>query len=51
MDQPIESIKPLYRAAKAAGLRRKAHVGEWGTADDAFMSLCRPAFSVPKGWR
>lgn len=32
--QPIEAFKPLYRNAKARGLRLKAHVGEWGTADD-----------------
>jgi len=32
--QPIEVFKPLYRSAKAAGLRLKAHVGEFGTADD-----------------
>jgi adenosine deaminase len=32
--QPIETFVPLYRKAKAAGLRLKAHVGEWGTADD-----------------
>jgi adenosine deaminase len=35
--QPIERFKPLYRMAKACGLRLKAHVGEWGTADD----VCR----------
>jgi adenosine deaminase len=32
--QPIEKFVPLYRKAKTAGLRLKAHVGEWGTADD-----------------
>jgi adenosine deaminase len=32
--QPIEVFRPLYRKAKARGLRLKAHVGEWGTADD-----------------
>jgi adenosine deaminase len=31
--QPIEDFKPIYRMAKAAGLRLKAHVGEWGDAD------------------
>lgn len=30
--QPVEVFKPLYRMAKAAGLRLKAHVGEWGDA-------------------
>jgi adenosine deaminase len=32
--QPIEVFQPLYRAAKSKGMRLKAHVGEWGTADD-----------------
>ncbi|HKM35531.1 MAG TPA: adenosine deaminase [Lachnospiraceae bacterium] len=32
--QPIQSFKPLYRKAKANGFRLKAHVGEFGTADD-----------------
>lgn len=32
--QPIGTFKLLYRMAKAKGLRLKAHVGEWGTADD-----------------
>jgi adenosine deaminase len=32
--QPIEAFQPLYRAAKNRGMRLKAHVGEWGTADD-----------------
>jgi adenosine deaminase len=32
--QPIEMFKPLYRAAKNQGMRLKAHIGEWGTADD-----------------
>jgi adenosine deaminase len=31
--QPIEAFKPLYRMAKEAGLRLKAHAGEWGDAD------------------
>jgi adenosine deaminase len=31
--QPVEAFKPLYRMAKQAGLRLKAHVGEWGDAD------------------
>jgi adenosine deaminase len=31
--QPIENFKPLYRLAKADGLRLKAHAGEWGDAD------------------
>lgn len=32
--QPIERFKPIYRRAKREGLRLKAHVGEWGTAED-----------------
>lgn len=32
--QPIENFIPIYRRAKEVGLRLKAHVGEWGTADD-----------------
>ncbi len=32
--QPIDRFKPIYRRAKAEGLRLKAHVGEWGTAED-----------------
>jgi len=32
--QPIEVFRPLYRIAKVRGMRLKAHVGEWGTADD-----------------
>ena len=32
--QPIENCIPIYRRAKAEGLRLKAHVGEWGTAED-----------------
>jgi adenosine deaminase len=37
--QPIEVFKPVYRRAKAAGLRLKAHVGEWGAADDVWRAL------------
>ena len=32
--QPIENFIPIYKLAKANGLRLKAHIGEWGTADD-----------------
>ncbi len=32
--QPIENFKSIYCRAKSEGLRLKAHVGEWGTADD-----------------
>ncbi len=37
--QPIERFVPLYRKAKAYGLRLKAHVGEWGTADDVWRAV------------
>ncbi len=37
--QPIEKFVPVYRRAKAAGLRLKAHVGEWGTADDVWRAV------------
>ena len=32
--QPIENFIPIYRKAKNQGLRVKAHIGEWGTAND-----------------
>jgi adenosine deaminase len=37
--QPIEAFAPLYRNAKARGLTLKAHVGEWGTADDVWRAV------------
>lgn len=37
--QPIGVFKPIYRAAVAKGLRLKAHVGEWGTADDVWQAV------------
>jgi adenosine deaminase len=37
--QPIEVFEPVYRRARAAGLRLKAHVGEWGTADDVWRAV------------
>jgi adenosine deaminase len=37
--QPIGVFKPIYRAARAKGLRLKAHVGEWGTADDVWQAV------------
>jgi hypothetical protein len=39
MVRPIEEFVPVYRAAKAAGLRLRAHVGEWGTADDVVRAV------------
>ena len=32
--QPIENFKAIYRRVKSEGLRLKAHVGEWGKAED-----------------
>lgn len=37
--QPIEVFRPVYRRARAAGLRLKAHVGEWGSADDVLRAV------------
>ncbi len=37
--QPVEAFVALYRRAQAAGLRLKAHVGEWGTADDVWRAV------------
>lgn len=37
--QPIEVFAPVYRRAKAAGLKLKCHVGEWGTADDVWRAV------------
>lgn len=37
--QPIKSFKPLYRKAKEYGVRLKAHVGEFGTADDVMEAV------------
>lgn len=39
--QPIEAFVPVYHRAKAAGLKLKAHVGEWGTADDVWRAVER----------
>jgi len=32
--QPIENFIPIYKKAKKHGLKLKAHIGEWGTAED-----------------
>ena len=37
--QPIETFQPLYRACRDRGMRLKAHVGEWGTADDVWRAV------------
>ncbi len=39
LSQPIEDFTPLYRMARAAGLRLKAHVGEWGPADTVWRAV------------
>lgn len=37
--QPIENFVPIYRKAKDCGLRLKAHIGEWGTAEDVVQGV------------
>ncbi len=37
--QPIERFIPIYQLAKENGLRLKAHIGEWGTADDIINGI------------
>lgn len=37
--QPIENFIPIYKLAKANGLRLKAHIGEWGTAVDIYKGV------------
>ncbi len=37
--QPIENFIPIYEKAKEQGLRLKAHVGEWGTANDIEQAI------------
>jgi len=36
---PIENLVPLYRKAEAHGLKLKAHVGEFGSADDIMRAV------------
>ncbi len=36
---PIEDFIPLYRKAEAMGLKLKAHVGEFGSADDIMRAV------------
>lgn len=38
-EQPIKNFKKIYRKAKENGLRLKAHVGEFGTADDVMKAV------------
>lgn len=37
--QPIENFIPIYRKAEENGLVLKAHVGEWGTAQDILTAV------------
>lgn len=37
--QPIGNFVPIYERAKEYGLRLKAHVGEWGTAEDVMEAV------------
>lgn len=37
--QPIACFQPVYRKAKQHGLKLKAHVGEFGTADDVMGAV------------
>lgn len=37
--QPIENFVPIYKKAKENGLRLKAHIGEWGTAQDVLRGI------------
>lgn len=37
--QAIENFKGIYRKAKSKGLKLKAHVGEWGTAEDVRQAV------------
>lgn len=37
--QPIENFIPIYQKAGDYGLKRKAHLGEWGTAEDVVRGV------------
>lgn len=37
--QPIQNFIPIYKKAKECGLRLKAHIGEWGTAEDVVRAV------------
>ena len=39
LSQPIENFKGIYKKAKSYGIRLKAHVGEWGSAEDIINYL------------
>jgi adenosine deaminase len=46
LTQPIEMFKPLYRMAKDAGLRLKAHVGEVAPAGNAQEATMPNGFNL-----
>lgn len=37
--QPIENFIPIYQKARENGLKLKAHIGEWGTAEDVIQGI------------
>lgn len=37
--QPIENFQSIYKKAKEQGLRLKAHIGEWGTAEEVLKGV------------
>ncbi|MEA4888678.1 MAG: adenosine deaminase [Clostridiaceae bacterium] len=37
--QPIRNFKKIYRRARSAGLKLRAHVGEFGSADDIWEAV------------
>lgn len=37
--QPIKNFIPIYQKAKENGLKLKAHIGEWGTAEDVVKGI------------
>ena len=39
LSQPIENFKGIYKKAKSYGIRLKAHVGEWGSAEDIIKAV------------
>ena len=39
LSQPIENFKGIYKRAKNYGIRLKAHVGEWGSAEDIIKAV------------
>lgn len=39
LSQPIKNFKGIYKKAKSYGIRLKAHVGEWGSAEDVIEAI------------